>query len=63
MTQVSFKNRRLKIAILATTAIIAGSIFPSSECVTTPPIEISIPETTTAGQITQIYVGGVVTKD
>ena len=60
MTQVSFKNLRLKIAIFATTAIVAGSIFFFSGCDNTPPIEISLPETTTALQITQVYIDGVV---
>jgi competence protein ComEA len=60
MTQVISKNRRLKIAILVTTAIIATSIFAGSGCDSTPPIEISMPETTTALQITQVYIGGAV---
>ncbi|HEX79157.1 MAG TPA: ComEA family DNA-binding protein [Dehalococcoidia bacterium] len=60
MPQVGFKKCRLVIAALAAAAILIGEILTASGCDGTPPIEISLPETTATGQITQVYIGGEV---
>jgi competence protein ComEA len=61
MMQIISRKCSLAIATLITTVIATGIIFAGFGCDNTPPIEISIPETTTAtGQIAQIYIGGAV---
>jgi competence protein ComEA len=58
--QITPRKRSLAIAILTITAIISG-MFAVNGCDSTPPIEISLPETTAAtGQITQVYISGAV---
>ena len=53
------KKYRLPMAVLLLT-VIAGGILAGAGCSGAQPIEISMPETTTTGQITRVYIGGAV---
>ena len=50
---------RLPMAIILLT-ITTGVLFAGSGCDSTPPIEISLPQTTNPEQTTRVYIGGAV---
>lgn len=60
MTQCRHAKSRLAAAVFIATAIISGSALAMNGCDNTQPIEISLSETATAGQVTQVYICGAV---
>ncbi len=60
MTQSKHTKSRLAAATFITAAIISGGALAITGCDDTPPIEISLSETTVAEQITQVHICGEV---
>lgn len=60
MTHIRYKKCRIAATAFTAAAIIIGGTLTASGCDDTLPIEISMPETTSAIQITQVYIGGEV---
>jgi len=60
MLKSGAKNHGLPITALMLTIVITGVLFAGSGCDSTPPLEISLSQTTVPEQTTRIYIGGAV---